>query len=116
MFATPLLVVLLVIESTDIVFAVDSVPAILGITHDPFVIYTSNIFAILGLRALFFLLAGILGLFHHLHYGLAFILVFIGTKMLLADFYKIPVASALAVIAAALLLSILASRVWPPRT
>ena len=113
--ATPLIVVLLVIESTDIVFAVDSVPAILGITHDPFIVYTSNIFAILGLRSLFFLLAGLMRLFHHLHYGLAFILGFVGVKMLIAEFYKIPVASALAVIATALTLSILASFLWPRR-
>lgn len=113
--ATPLFVVLLVIESTDIVFAVDSVPAILGITHDPFIVYTSNIFAILGLRSLFFMLSGIMRLFHRLHYGLAFILGFVGIKMLIADFYKIPVGAALMVIAAALALSILASLIWPEK-
>lgn len=113
--ATPLFVVLLVIESTDIVFAVDSVPAVLGITHDPFIVYTSNIFAILGLRSLFFMLSGIMRLFHRLHYGLAFILGFVGIKMLIADFYKIPVGAALMVIAVALALSILASLIWPEK-
>lgn len=113
--ATPLFFVLVVIESTDIVFAVDSVPAILGITHDPFIVYTSNIFAILGLRSLFFLLSGVMRLFHHLHYGLALILGFVGVKMLLADIYQIPVGVALAVIGAVLTLSILASLIWPPK-
>ena len=113
LYATALLVVLLVIESTDVVFAVDSVPAVLGITHDPFIVYTSNIFAILGLRSLFFLLSGIMNLFNHLHYGLAFILGFVGVKMLIAHFYSIPIGWALGVIAATLLLSILASLIWP---
>lgn len=113
LMATPLIVVLLVIESTDIVFAVDSVPAVLGITHDPFIVYTSNIFAILGLRSLFFLLSGIMGLFHHLHYGLAFILAFIGAKMLISQYVHIPVSLALAVIALTLGLSIAASMIWP---
>lgn len=111
--ATPLFVVLLVVESTDIIFAVDSVPAVLGITHDPFIVYTSNVFAILGLRSLFFLLAGIMGLFHHLHYGLAFILAFIGLKMILSEYIHIPVGIALAVIAIVLALSVIASLVWP---
>ena len=115
-FATPLLVVLVAIETTDIVFAVDSVPAVLGITHDPFIVYTSNIFAILGLRSLYFLLAGAMEFFHHLHYGLSVILAFVGIKMLLADFYKIPVGAALGVIASILLLSIVASLIWPKQT
>ena len=111
--ATPLLVVLIMIESTDILFAVDSVPAVLGITHDPFIVYTSNIFAILGLRSLFFLLSGIMGLFYHLRYGLALILGFVGVKLLIADFYKIPVGMALGVVAFLLTISIAASLIWP---
>ncbi len=111
--ATPLFVVLLVVESTDILFAVDSVPAVLGITHDPFIVYTSNVFAILGLRSLFFLLSGIMGLFHQLHYGLAFILAFIGVKMLLSEYVHIPIGIALAVIGATLAFSIVASLIWP---
>lgn len=114
--ATPLLIVLLVIESTDIVFAVDSVPAVLGITHDPFIVYTSNVFAILGLRSLFFMLSGVMNLFHHLHYGLAFILAFVGVKMLIAEFFKIPVGAALAVIGFTLGLSVLASIIWPKKS
>jgi len=111
--ATPLFVVLLVVETTDIIFAVDSIPAILAITLDPFIVYTSNVFAILGLRALYFALAGIMQLFHHLHYGLSAILVFVGVKMLLADIYKIPVGIALGVIASILLISVIASVIWP---
>ena len=115
-FATPLLVVLLAVESTDVVFAIDSVPAVLAITHDPFIVYTSNVFAILGLRSIFFALSGVMGLFHHLHYGLAFILAFVGAKMLLADIYKIPVGFALGVVAVTLTLSIVASVIWPEKT
>src|SRR4028119_856843 len=90
-YATPLLLVLIAIEATDVVFAVDSIPAIFAITTDPFIVYTSNIFAILGLRAMYFLLAGVHERFHLLSYGLAIVLVFIGGKMLLVDLYKIPV-------------------------
>ena len=111
--ATPLFVVLLVVETTDVVFAVDSIPAILAITHDPFIVYTSNVFAILGLRALYFALSGIMQLFHYLHYGLSFILVFVGVKMLLADIYKIPIGIALGVVASTLLISVIASVVRP---
>lgn len=111
--ATPLFVVLVVIETTDLIFAVDSIPAILSITYDPFIVFTSNVFAILGLRALYFAIAGIMKLFSYLHFGLAFILVFVGVKMLLADFYKIPVAVALAVVGVALMISILASILFP---
>ena len=107
--ATPLFIVLLVVETTDIVFAVDSIPAILAITLDPFIVYTSNVFAILGLRALYFALAGLMQLFHRLHYGLAAILVFVGIKMLLADIYKIPIGVALGVVASLLLVSVIAS-------
>ncbi len=111
--ATPLFVALLVVETTDVIFAVDSIPAILAITHDPFIVYTSNVFAILGLRALYFALAGIMQLFHHLHYGLSAILVFVGVKMLIADMYKIPIGIALGVVAGILLVSVIASLVRP---
>jgi tellurite resistance protein TerC len=112
-FATPLLVALVVVETTDLVFAVDSIPAILAITPDPFIIYTSNVFAILGLRALYFALAGVMKLFHYLHYGLAAILVFVGAKMLLADIYKIPVGVALGAVAGILIISVIASLAFP---
>lgn len=112
--ATPLFIVVLVVEATDVVFAVDSIPAIFAVTTDPFIVYTSNIFAILGLRALYFALAGVMGYFHYLKYGLSFVLVFIGIKMVIADFYKIPVQWALTVVAALLFLSVLASLIWPP--
>jgi TerC family integral membrane protein len=113
--ATPLFIVLLVVETTDVIFAVDSIPAILGITMDPFIVYTSNVFAILGLRALYFALAGVMRLFHYLHYGLSAILVFVGAKMLLADVYKLPVGVALGVIAGILLIAVLASVLRPRR-
>lgn len=113
--ATPLFVVVLVIETTDILFAVDSIPAVLAITQDPFVVYTSNIFAVLGLRALFFTLSGMMVKFHLLNYGLAAILAFVGIKMLLTDIYKLPISVALGTIAALLTLSILASMIWPKR-
>jgi tellurite resistance protein TerC len=107
--ATPLFIVLLVVETTDIVFAVDSIPAILAITLDPFIVYTSNVFAILGLRALYFALAGMMRLFQYLHYGLSAILVFVGVKMLVASVWKIPVGIALGVVASILLISVGAS-------
>lgn len=112
--ATPLFVVLLIVESTDIIFAVDSIPAILAISLDPLIVYSSNAFAILGLRSLYFALAGLMQLFHHLHYGLSAILIFVGVKMLIADFYKIPIGIALGVIAGILGLSIWASIRWKP--
>lgn len=111
--ATPLLVVLVAIESTDLAFALDSIPAILAITRDPFIVYTSNAFAILGLRSLYFALAGLIHLFRYLHYGLSAILVFVGVKMLLSEVFRIPVKVALGVVAVVLLVSILAS-VWRP--
>ncbi len=114
-FATPLFVVLLVVETTDLIFAVDSIPAVLAITRDPFIVYTSNVFAILGLRSLYFVLASIMQLFHHLHYGLAVILVFVGVKMLLADIFAIPTGISLLVIVSMLALSILASIIWPKK-
>ncbi|MDP6359716.1 MAG: hypothetical protein QF473_31640, partial [Planctomycetota bacterium] len=105
--------VLLVVETTDLVFAVDSIPAILAITLDPFIVYTSNVFAILGLRALYFALAGVMQIFHYLHYGLSIVLVFVGVKMVLADMYKIPIGVALGVVAGTILLSILVSIARP---
>jgi tellurite resistance protein TerC len=111
--ATPLFIVLLVVETTDVVFAVDSIPAILAITLDPFIVYSSNVFAILGLRALYFAIAGLIQLFHHLNYGLSVILVFVGIKMLVSSFFHIPSLIALGVIALILFLSIIASIIWP---
>jgi tellurite resistance protein TerC len=111
--ATPLFIVLLIVETTDLIFAVDSIPAILAITLDPFIVYSSNVFAILGLRALYFALSGIMQLFHYLHYGLSAILVFVGVKMLLADIYKIPIGIALGVVASILLISVIVSVVRP---
>jgi tellurite resistance protein TerC len=112
-FATPLFVVLLVIETTDVIFALDSIPAILAITTDPFIVYTSNVFAILGLRALYFALAGTMQLFHFLNIGLAVILAFVGVKMLLSKLYEIPVAIALGIVALTLVVSIIASVMFP---
>jgi len=113
-FATPLLLALVAVEVTDLVFSVDSIPAIFAITRDPFIVFTSNIFAILGLRSLYFLLAGVVTRFAYLKIGLALVLVFVGAKMLLADAYKLPIVASLGVIAALLLLSVLASLLWPP--
>ncbi len=112
-FATPLLLVLVLIEATDVMFAVDSIPAIFAVTQDPFLVYTSNIFAILGLRALFFLLAGIMGKFHFLKYGLGIVLAFVGVKMLIMDFFKFPVAWSLGIIAGILTLSMVISLLRP---
>lgn len=113
LMATPLFIVLIVIETTDVVFALDSIPAILAITRDEFIVYSSNAFAILGLRALYFALSGIMRLFHYLHYGLALILVFVGIKMLLSEFYHIPTPYALAFIGITLTVSVLASIMYP---
>lgn len=109
LFATPLFLVLMMIESTDIIFAVDSIPAIFGITHDVFIVYTSNIFAILGLRALYFLIAGLMVKFRYLQTGLSFVLGFIGIKMLIIDFYKIPIHYSLLIIFGILTLALFAS-------
>ena len=111
--ATPLLVVLLVVETSDLIFAVDSIPAVLAITVDPFIVYTSNVFAILGLRALYFALAGIMELFHYLHYGLSAILIFVGVKMIVAHVYEVPTILALAFIALVVVISIVASMMYP---
>jgi tellurite resistance protein TerC len=111
--ATPLLMVLVLIEFTDLIFAVDSIPAIFAVTRDPFLVYTSNVFAILGLRALYFLLAAVVGLFRFLKLGLAAVLAFVGVKMLLAEIYPIPITVSLAVVAAVLAVSIVLSLLYP---
>jgi tellurite resistance protein TerC len=115
LLATPLMVVLVVVETTDVVFAVDSIPAVLAITQDPFIVYTSNVFAILGLRALYFALAGVMNIFHFLHYGLSIILVFVGVKMIVSHWFKIPIGIALGVVAGVLALSVVASLLWPEK-
>jgi TerC family integral membrane protein len=114
--ATPLLLVLVVIEGTDLVFAVDSIPAIFAVTRDTFIVYTSNIFAILGLRSLYFLLAGAMARMQYLKLGLGAVLSFVGIKMLLSEFYKIPILFSLGVIAGLLGVAILASFLRPMRT
>jgi tellurite resistance protein TerC len=108
-YATPLLLVLVSIEVTDVIFALDSIPAIFAVTSDPFIVYTSNIFAILGLRSLYFLLAGVMHKFQYLKIGLALVLAFVGTKMVLADIYKIPIAASLGVVAALITGSVILS-------
>jgi tellurite resistance protein TerC len=112
-YATPMLLVLLTIEVTDLVFAVDSIPAVLAVSRDPFVVYTSNIFAIMGLRSLYFLLAKMMDRFHRLKTGLAVVLAFVGVKMCIAEWIKIPVQYSLLVIAAVLSGSVIASLAWP---
>jgi tellurite resistance protein TerC len=111
---TPMFLVLVLIEFSDVIFALDSIPAIFAITSDPFIVFTSNIFAILGLRALYFLLADMADRFHLLKYGLALVLMFVGTKMLIVDWFKMPVAVSLgvvvAVLATSMLLSVIASK------
>lgn len=114
-FVTPLFIVLLVVETTDVVFALDSIPAILAISRDPFIVYTSNVFAILGLRALYFALAGVMKMFHFLKYGLAVILMFVGVKMIISHFYKVPIGVALGVVAGVLALSVLLSFIFPEK-
>ena len=114
-YATPLMMVLIAIEATDVVFAVDSIPAIFAITTDPFIVYTSNIFAILGLRAMYFLLAGVIDKFHYLNVGLALVLMFVGVKMVIAEWYKVPITVSLFVIAGLLGASIAASMMWPKK-
>ena len=112
-YATPLAVVLLMIETTDLVFATDSIPAVLAITREPFIVFTSNVFAILGLRSLYFALAGMIEKFHLLHYGLSVILIFIGVKMLVSHYLQIPIGVALGVVAGVLLIAIIMSLVFP---
>lgn len=113
-YGTPLLLALVAVEVTDLIFAVDSIPAIFAITTDPFIVFTSNIFAILGLRSLYFLLAGVITKFVYLKTGLSLVLIFVGAKMLLMDFYKVPIAASLGIIATILALSIVISLLKPP--
>ena len=115
LFATPLFIVLVLVETTDLIFAVDSIPAIFAVTKDPFIVYSSNVFAILGLRALYFLLADVVHRFHYLRQGLAMVLVFVGAKMLAAEFYTVPIGVSLAIIVSMLGLAIGASMWWPRR-
>ncbi len=115
LWATPLFFVLLVVESTDVLFATDSIPAVLAVTPDPFIVYTSNVFAILGLRSIYFALAGMMGVFHYLNEGLAVILAFIGAKMLLSHFFVIPTTWALGVVGGILTISVVASLVFPEK-
>jgi tellurite resistance protein TerC len=111
--ATLLLIVVIVLETTDLLFALDSIPAVFAITTDPFIVYTSNICAILGLRSLYFALAGMMNLFHYLKIGLSVVLSFVGLKMLLAEVFPIPIGIALGVVGAVLILSVVASIIWP---
>ncbi|PYX93522.1 MAG: tellurium resistance protein TerC [Acidobacteria bacterium] len=111
--ATPLLVVLLVVETTDVLFAVDSIPAVLAITLNAFIVYTSNVFAILGLRSMYFALAGMMEMFDYLHYGLSLVLIFVGAKMLVSHYYHIPTELALGVVVAVLGISVVASLLFP---
>lgn len=112
-WATPLFLVVILIETTDLIFAVDSIPAILAISDDPFIVYTSNVFAILGLRSLYFALAGIEQYFRYLKYGLSAILVFVGTKMCMSDFFKIPTEVSLILIGFILMIAMISSRIFP---
>jgi tellurite resistance protein TerC len=111
--ATPLFVVLVLVETTDLIFAVDSIPAIFAVTRDPFLVYSSNVFAILGLRALYFLLSGVIDKFRYLKFGLSVVLIFVGAKMLLADVYRVPIGLSLGLIAAVIGASIVASLAVP---
>jgi len=115
LYATPLFIVLLVVETTDVLFAVDSIPAILAITLNAFIVYTSNVFAILGLRSMYFALAGMMELFHYLHYGLALVLIFVGAKMLGSHYIELPTELALGIVAGILIVSVLASLIHPQK-
>jgi len=115
LYATPLFIVVLVVETTDVVFAVDSIPTILGITQDTFIVYTSNVFALLGLRSLFFALSSVMKLFHYIHYGLAVILSFVGIKLIIAHWYHIPDMFALLFVVGCLGLSVVASWLFPKK-
>ena len=115
LYATPLLVVLVVVETTDVLFAVDSIPAILAITLNAFIVYTSNVFAILGLRSMYFALAEMMEMFEYLHYGLSLVLIFVGGKMLASHYYQIPTEFALGIVGTILLISVLAS-MWRRKT
>jgi tellurite resistance protein TerC len=113
LYATPLLAVLVLIETTDLLFATDSIPAVLAITLKPFIVYTSNVFAVLGLRSMYFVLAGMMDVFRYLHHGLALVLIFVGAKMLASEYYQIPTGLTLAAVAGVLLVSVLASLLHP---
>jgi tellurite resistance protein TerC len=113
LYATPLVVVLLVVETTDILFAVDSIPAVLAITLNAFIVYTSNVFAIIGLRSMYFAVAGMMDLFEYLHYGLSAVLIFIGGKMLVSHYYTVPTHVALGTVVGVIALSVGASVGWP---
>jgi tellurite resistance protein TerC len=115
LYATPLFIVLLVVETTDVLFAVDSIPAILAITLNAFIVYTSNVFAILGLRSMYFALTGMMELFHYLHYGLALVLIFVGSKMLASHYIDLPTELALGIVAVILVVSVLASLIHPQK-
>ena len=115
LYATPMFVVLLVVETTDLLFAVDSIPAILAITRDAFIVYTSNVFAIMGLRSMYFALAGMMEMFRYLHYGLALVLTFVGAKMLVSHYFEIPTEYALGGVAGILLIAVLASVANPAK-
>jgi len=113
LYATPLVVVLLVVETTDIVFAVDSIPAVLAITLNAFIVYTSNVFAILGLRSMYFAVSGMMEWFEYLHYGLSVVLILIGAKMLVSHYVEVPTVVALGTVAGVIAVSVVASVVWP---
>ena len=115
LYATPLLIVLLIIETTDVLFAVDSIPAVLAITLNAFIVYTSNVFAILGLRSMYFAVAELIKIFRYLHYGLAAVLILVGLKMLTANYYPIPIVITLGVVAGVLMVSVVASVVNPTK-
>ncbi len=115
LYATPLLIVLILIETTDVLFAVDSIPAVLAITRDAFIVYTSNVFAILGLRSMYFALAGMMDLFHYLHYGLSVVLIFVGVKMIGAHYFHIATTWTLAAVVLVLGASVAASLLHPRR-
>jgi tellurite resistance protein TerC len=115
LYATPLLIVLAVIETTDLLFAVDSIPAVLAITLNAFIVYTSNVFAILGLRSLFFAVSGLMKVFRFLHAGLALILVLVGLKMITANYFRVPTLVMLGVVAGVLAVSVLASVLAPAK-
>ena len=116
LYATPLLIVLLVIETTDVLFAVDSIPAILAITLNAFIVYTSNVFAILGLRSMYFAISGLMKVFRFLHTGLALVLILVGLKMIAADYFRVPTVITLGVVAGVLAISVIASIAYPART
>ena len=115
LYATPLLVVLAVIETTDVLFAVDSIPAVLAVTLNAFIVYTSNVFAVLGLRSMYFAVSGLMKVFRFLHYGLALVLILVGVKMITADYFPVPTHVTLAAVAGVLAVSVLASLVYPKK-